>query len=126
MELEIKAAVRSRDGMRCTKCGVPNDEYKQARGRSLDVHRVVPGSKYTVEGCVTLCQPCHGPEPRQPRGKAVYNRGGKPVHLRVSPALHAAIEEFRQAQRIKPSMTAFVHFALKEFLQGEGQSIVAA
>jgi 5-methylcytosine-specific restriction endonuclease McrA len=56
---QIKAAVRRRDGYRCCECGLTNGKYFQRYGKSLDVHRIVPGSKYTLEGCVTLCQKCH-------------------------------------------------------------------
>jgi hypothetical protein len=39
-------------------------------GRSLDVHRVTPGSEYSLErgACVTLCRICHNPEPKSPKG----------------------------------------------------------
>jgi hypothetical protein len=36
--------------------------------RKLHVHRKVPGSPYSVEGCITVCIPCHGPLPRSRRG----------------------------------------------------------
>ena len=35
---------------------------------ALDVHRIVPGSTYTVNGCVTLCRPCHRLKPRSEQG----------------------------------------------------------
>lgn len=55
----IKRAVRERDGMRCTKCGMSHGQHLLAHGRAHDVHRTTPGSLYTLEGCVTLCRPCH-------------------------------------------------------------------
>ena len=58
--LLIKAAVRKRDDYRCKDCGISNNEYMEKTGRLLEVHRIVPGSLYTVEGCETLCQQCHG------------------------------------------------------------------
>ena len=68
-DIDIKAAVRDRDGYRCTKCGMTAAEHRERyRGRTLDVHRLSPGSEYTVEGCVTLCRKCHGPEPKQKSG----------------------------------------------------------
>lgn len=65
--LEIKDAVRTRDGYRCTECGLPNGDHIALTGRALEVHRLQPGSPYTVEGCVTLCRSCHGPKPRSAR-----------------------------------------------------------
>lgn len=67
-ELEVKAAVRARDGNRCTECGVTSDENKAAHGCDLDVHRITPRSRYTLEGCVTLCKSCHGPKPKHSSG----------------------------------------------------------
>lgn len=70
---EIKAAVRARDGMRCRECGRTNEEELRELGWSLDVHRIVPGSPYTLEGCITLCRRCHGPKPRR-KSTAVWLR----------------------------------------------------
>lgn len=57
----IKAAVRRRDGYLCTGCGVSQSEYAKRNRflKRLEVHRVQPGSLYTVAGCVTLCKQCH-------------------------------------------------------------------
>lgn len=66
-EQQIKAAVRERDGYKCRECCMSNFEHVLNTGRSLEVHRLVPGSKYTIEGCVTLCRKCHGPKPKVPR-----------------------------------------------------------
>jgi hypothetical protein len=55
----IKAAVRERDDYRCSKCHMTNDQHIRDTGRQLQVHRLTPGSAYTVEGCVTLCYACH-------------------------------------------------------------------
>ncbi len=63
--LEIKAAVRKRDGMRCGKCGMDNERHLALYGKSLDVHRLVPRSVYSLGGCVTLCRACHGTEPKK-------------------------------------------------------------
>ncbi len=67
--LQVKAAVRARDGFRCQKCGITNDDHLKLTDRSLDVHRVTPGSEYSAAPgvCVTLCRSCHGPEPKSPR-----------------------------------------------------------
>lgn len=54
----IKDLVRDRD-RKCTVCGIGQKRYRRISGRQLDVHRVVPGSEYTMEGCVSVCKGCH-------------------------------------------------------------------
>jgi hypothetical protein len=66
--LEVKALVRHRDGYACTDCGMTAEQHLERFGRNLDVHRVVPGSEYTLPGCVTLCRPCHDRKPKSPKG----------------------------------------------------------
>jgi hypothetical protein len=70
--VEIKAIVRHRDGYRCTECGMTAEQHKGRYGKNLDVHRVEPGSPYTVHGCQTLCRSCHSPKPRSPLSKKPY------------------------------------------------------
>jgi 5-methylcytosine-specific restriction endonuclease McrA len=81
--LEIKRAVRERDGNCCTQCGVDNADHLELHGKSLHVHRLIPGSEYSVEGCVTLCIDCHGPQP-----KSEY--GSRNV-IKIRPALFAQL-----------------------------------
>ncbi len=50
--------------MCCTECGMTNRDHKAKHGRQLEVHRIEPGSAYSVSGCVTLCRSCHGPKPK--------------------------------------------------------------
>lgn len=73
---EIKDAVRLRDGMRCTVCGVTNDEHKATTGKQLEVHRVQQGSAYSAApgACVTLCRKCHDGEPRKIRTREERER----------------------------------------------------
>jgi hypothetical protein len=91
----IKQAVRERDGMRCTLCGMTNEEHKaRYGGKSLHVHRKEPGGPYTVDGCITLCHACHGPQPKKPRG-APRPEGapeGQVVAFRVSRQTCEALE----------------------------------
>lgn len=70
---EIKAAVRERDGQRCTECGLTASQHKFLFRRTLDVHRKVPGSRYTVDGCVTLCQQCHMAQSVHPRKAKMFD-----------------------------------------------------
>jgi ribosome-binding protein aMBF1 (putative translation factor) len=68
----VKAAVRERDGYRCTVCGITNEQHKATTGSSLQVHRVVQGSEYstTTGVCATLCRRCHDKFPRRIRTRA--------------------------------------------------------
>lgn len=74
--LKIKAAVWERDGNRCTKCGTTDEQHREQYGKALDVHRATPGTFYAVDGCVTLCRPCHGLEKKLPRGTYQPRRPG--------------------------------------------------
>lgn len=47
-ELTIKDCVRARDGHKCVDCGMPQDRHIAEQGRRLDVHRLIPGSKYAL------------------------------------------------------------------------------
>lgn len=82
--VRIKAAVRARDG-RCVKCGVTNEEYLEKRGRSLDVHRTVAGSVYTLDSCQAVCQTCHNQMPKVKDGPEKYRliqeAGMKPLGI---------------------------------------------
>ena len=66
--IAIKKAIKKRDGYKCVECGTTRQQHCEAFGQDLDVHRIVPGSKYTVDGGVTLCRPCHIKKPKTPYG----------------------------------------------------------
>lgn len=95
--LQIKAAVRERDGLRCVKCGMTNFEHILTTGRQLDVHRVDPGSEYAVEGCITVCRACHGSEPKLPRGEGQRRiaevTGWFPIKVTLRPRIAAQLEK---------------------------------
>ena len=61
---DIKALVRKRDGYRCRDCGMTDEDHIEKNGRSLDVHRLLPGVRYSPHSCITLCRACHGKKPR--------------------------------------------------------------
>lgn len=63
-DIRIKANVRHRDGYRCRKCGMTEQEHQQQHEQTLHVHRLIPGTDYTEFGCVTLCRGCHDEMPR--------------------------------------------------------------
>jgi len=100
--LVVKATVRERDGQRCTKCGMTHEKHLERYGRSLEVHRLTPGSAYTVEGCVTLCIPCHGPEPRRPSGQRFKDEPGT-LHRVSLGAWGAVVEELARRRNMTPT-----------------------
>jgi DNA-binding XRE family transcriptional regulator len=58
---ETKERVRARDGERCVVCSLDAGTHKKRYGKTLEVHRIVPGSEYSMQPgvCVTLCVVCH-------------------------------------------------------------------
>ncbi len=95
---EIKALVRHRDGYRCMECGMTATDHVEKCGRNLEVHRIAPGSEYTLAGCVTLCKKCHGRKPKSPRG-----HGDKSVlSLRLDPETAWKLEEIRKFLAVIP------------------------
>jgi hypothetical protein len=56
---DVKEAVRKRDGYKCPNCGCTQEDHLLLMEQQLQVHRVIPGSAYTMKGCLTLCQHCH-------------------------------------------------------------------
>lgn len=112
-QAEIKAAVRERDGMRCTKCGMTNQEHIAKYRDSLDVHRLDPGTKYTVDGCVTVCKPCHGPLPGRKAGA-----GETPCAVRLDLPVehHCALRTLAAMSR--RSMASFVRDVIVELCKG--------
>lgn len=86
-------------------------------GKKLDVHRVVPGSPYTVDGCVTLCRECHGPKPKSKRG----SRPRKCLVVRLTPELAEAMDRFIREKHVVPPRRKDVFlFALNRFLADRG------
>lgn len=131
-----KAAVRDRDGYACVECGMTNEEHVATFGSILQVHRLVPGSHYTLDGCVTLCIPCHGPKPRsvckskgerQSHHACPFPGSGVPVNLRIDPDLHALIPKFRakfrQEHDVRLSMTDVFEKALSRLFRESGLEV---
>lgn len=81
-ESEIRELVRARDGYRCRDCGATNDEHLEKYGMKLSVHRLVRGSPYTLEGCVTLCNACHAGRPEHRPDESSNKVGSRLVALR--------------------------------------------
>lgn len=64
-ELALKAEVRERDGSKCCDCGMTTEEHFEKYDQKLHVHRNVPGSVYSADGCDTVCKRCHGRRHRE-------------------------------------------------------------
>jgi 5-methylcytosine-specific restriction endonuclease McrA len=111
---DVKAVVRHRDGYRCTECGLTALEHIERYGRTLDVHRIVPGSAYTISGCQTLCVDCHLTKPRSPnRSAAGPRRLTVPDHL---------VPQLRDCARVQlRSLTSVVNVALREYFASIGR-----
>lgn len=103
-----KAAVRYRDGHACTKCGMTVDQHRARYERNLEVHRLIPNSAYTLEGCVTLCKACHRKQHRRPPRDTVV------IRVRMSGALGHALRLYSQAEHRTISNQMMV--ALKQHL----------
>lgn len=73
--ISIKEKVRERDGHACTACGMSHAEHVEKYGATLDVHRDTPGSRYSLDGCRTLCRGCHWRMPRQVSGSGTLPPG---------------------------------------------------
>lgn len=119
--VKIKRAVRQRDGFRCTSCGITNAAYIAKCGRNLDVHRVVPGSRYSIEPgvCITTCRACHSRLPKRKKGE--IDQVNKPLlFMRISEKVHQALQAFIATQRVPPERTTVGIQALTEFLEREG------
>lgn len=116
--IRIKAAVRERDGHQCTKCGVTADEHLRRHGRGLDVHRTVPGSLYSLAGCVSLCLGCHAAEPGRKPGQPDLAGCNSGVKVFIPWAHRAPLK--RLAARNGRTITAEVGVALEKHYQAEG------
>lgn len=108
---DVKAAVRARDGFRCTRCGLTNEAHRARCGKQLQVHRLKPRSAYTLEGCVTLCSTCHGPQPKGDGGEPDYGHGGKiTLNLDLPEGFLVRIE--RQAKRFGMNRLAYIRMSV--------------
>lgn len=119
----VKAAVRERDNHCCIKCGMTNDSHLKTYGKSLEVHRTTPGSIYTLEGCVTLCVPCHAPEPRRKRGTPDLARPGLLITVIDGELRHAVddyIADHNETHDHRATLTSTLEAALKKYLAAEG------
>lgn len=99
-----------------------SEQHQEVYARELDVHRIVPGSLYTVEGCVTLCRSCHGPQPRRKKGQPDLANGDRHRHPLVSfrpdHGIRHALQRLADQQRRSLSQMAVL--LLEEALAAKG------
>jgi hypothetical protein len=111
-EATVKDLVKRRDGNRCVRCGMTADRHCEIYGRGLQVHRKEPGSEYTVDGCETVCVPCHNTKPK--RWNTTYRprpRDAVRVRMELDPADMPAVEEAAHACRL--SLASFCRLAVE-------------
>lgn len=124
----IKEAVRERDGYRCTGCGLTQSDHIARTGRRLEVHRLTPGGYYSIEGCVTLCKSCHGPQPRRKRGSVDLaqppkkRRVTRGVQFYTDDELADAFDQFLASLSAneRPTKRAVIETAVREYLRLKG------
>jgi hypothetical protein len=105
----VKRAVRKRDGYACVQCGMTNAQHRIRWGGCLEVHRIVPGSLYTIEGCTTLCKTCHQPQPKRPKGSGAATDG-----LGFTPEMLSRL--FQTARRLGLDVKSLLSMIVHEWL----------
>lgn len=117
----VKNAVRARDGHKCVECGITNKKHLRIRGRSLHVHRQIPGSPYTVEGCITLCHWCHcrrHGSKRRGRWKPVpSNRLMAKVDAELAERLESLVGAFNAQHNLETDKSAHIVRAIREYCE---------
>lgn len=113
---EVVAAVFERDGYKCVKCGMTDDDHIAETGRSLQVHRLIPGKMYHVDGCSLRCRECHGPEPKRPAGQC-DEEGGSGFMVRLPETYRDKLRTL--TERTKRKITAEVQVALDKHFKAE-------
>ena len=116
----VKASVRARDGG-CVDCGLTNDAHFAKHGKFPDVHRLKPGEPYSVDGCVTVCRPCHRLRHKALRTAGVVSVKGKWSELSVrlpDKRLAFALDQIAKAER--RSRNTVMVMAIEAALASEG------
>lgn len=118
--LQLKEQIRARDGYRCAECGLTNDDHLTEWGSSLEVHRVRPGSCYSLDPgvCVILCKTCHGSKPKSPRGSSPYWK----FRLERELALKAGFIAYDQGKRL----SEYINEILLPLVEEDFQSLLKA
>lgn len=127
---DIKKAARRREGYKCADCGMTNEDHINFYDRQLDVHRLVPGSEYTIDGCVTVCKKCHGKRHRKINASGWQRPASSPLGRRyigvhLEPIMWEALQELLTTTRrsISTEVTiALEHYFAKFKLWPPGRS----
>lgn len=119
MSLQVKAAVRLRDGMRCIDCDLTNEQHVEQYGRQLEVHRVSPGSPYTLDGCVTVCRPCHRKRHRKRPTATVRLKGDLMEQARTTCLLSRRHLVDYLDELLREAVTRDYKAAKKRFIEGD-------
>jgi 5-methylcytosine-specific restriction endonuclease McrA len=113
-ESVVKQNVRRRDGYRCRDCGMTHDEHVERYGKTLEVHRVHPGSTYSEDRCVTLCRRCHAKK----KGKADLERIDIFFSLYFDDGDVRRLLKIANAERV--TLTTILDRALADFIRRHG------
>jgi hypothetical protein len=97
--IRVKAAVRKRDNDCCARCGMTDDQHRERYGRSLDVHRHVPGSEYSLDGASLRCRVCHAREPKRASGTPDLAYGSRGRTVLLSRQWHTVIRQLAAGKR---------------------------
>lgn len=114
--LDIKKAVRERDGYRCTQCAMTLQEHVAKYGWGLEVHRLKPGEPYSVEGCVTLCRGCHVSKPKRYYGF----RPKEPATLHLHFPAVIADRVTHAARRLSIASAAYIRMVVTQRMDEDG------
>jgi 5-methylcytosine-specific restriction endonuclease McrA len=115
-EAEIKAAVRERDGQRCAECGMTAADHLARSGATLHVHRIVPGSVYSLPGCVTLCSRCHRQRHRKPNVRPHW------LTFKTDTGLHDAAK--RTARLLKIPLQDYIDRILRPQIERDHARVI--
>lgn len=113
----VKARVRERDEFKCCDCGMSSKAHIAKYSKQLEVHRLNPGSRYTVNGCIALCVKCHRIRDAKIRGKKPK---GWSVFAPVNSLLRRSFENYQESLEYNPPLARVVERALREFFTREG------
>lgn len=62
LQEDTRQTVLERDGRRCQFCGVTEEQHKDEKGRSLDIHHIIPrraGGSDDTKNLISVCVGCH-------------------------------------------------------------------